>query len=697
MSDHLREVAYSSDGPESSSTISVNLLASAIDMPMIIIDTLSRVRSLNPAAEDLIGRHAVEAIGEDTLSLLADESARPDRALPRALQRCMGSGEVGTATALFRTPCGPSAVRMTIVPTMSDGQVSGAVLIGHHPRGRENVRAELPMELLASTPSGLAEVDDIHGVLGDELARVIDVLNLDLAAIRLLSPAGRPMLVCRGVDPREARELLSIPGPDGMLLYQAVAYVDNIISDEDDTDYQAPGDITSFAAFPLHAYSGAGGCIVFGIRGNGGTIRQYVSILQVLCNQINISLRNHILNFELKKRNTQLRGLYETSKAVSTSLDLNDVLQTIVGISMSLVDAENCFIFEMDHENRKLRILSMMTQWAFDPTLELDLDEGLVGAVASTGQGILAPRADLDPRAKRLEGTPDTPSSMIVVPLIFNDRMLGVMSLEKTPGEPFDRSQYELIELFSAQASMAINNAYMFGDLQRTASTLQMLNVLLTHDVANFNSPIHGYLEMLLREPTLDDRQRRYVRSALVQSGNISELIHDIRQLIAMRNNGKGWKLEPTDLVAVIDEALQDVSANAVYEDIEVAFQPSVDSALVQGNTFLKGLFYNLISNACKYGQSCPVNVGLEACDEGGSWWKVTVEDRGRGIPDEMKERLFRRFDKLDTSHAAEGHGLGLSVVAELVRRFNGQVSVEDRVPCDCRQGSRFTVLLPRC
>ena len=90
------------------------------------------------------------------------------------------------------------------------------------------------------------------------------------------------------------------------------------------------------------------------------------------------------------------------------------------------------------------------------------------------------------------------------------------------------------------------------------------------------------------------------------------------------------------------------------------------------------------------------MNVGLEACDEGARW-KVTVEDRGRGIPDEMKERLFRRFDKLDTSHAAEGHGLGLSVVAELVRRFDGQVSVEDRVPCDCRQGSRFTVLLPRC
>ena len=697
VSDHLRDMACGSDGLDVSSSISVQHLVRAIGAPLVVIDMSSRVTFLNSAAEGLIGRQAEELIGEELRSLLTDESARPDRALSRALQRCLSSGEVCSATAIFRTPYGPSSVRLTVVPSTSNGQATGAVLIGRPSRGGEEAGADLSVELLASAPSGLVDVDDIHAMLCDEMARVIDVLDIDLAVARFLSPAGCPMLVCRGVEPREARELLSITGPDDLLLYQAVAYADSIISDKDhDGGYRAPGNITSFAAFPLHARSGSGGCVVFGLRGDGSTIRQYSHILQILCNQINISLRNYTLNFELKKRNTQLRGLYETSKAMSTSLDLNDVLQTIMGTSMSLVDAENCFIFELDPENKKLRILSMMTQWAFDPTIELDLDEGLVGAVAATGQGILSPRADLDPRSKRLEGTPDAPSSMIVVPLIFNDRMLGVMSLEKTPGTPFDRSQYELIELFSVQASMAINNAYMFGDLKRTASSLQMFNVLLTHDVANFNSPIHGYLEMLLREPTLDQRQHRYVRSALMQSDNISELIADIRQMIAMRNNGSGWKLEPTDLVPMIHEALNDISANAVYEDIGITFQLSVESALVQGNSFLKGLFYNLFSNACKYGNGQPVVISLEECDKRGSWWKVAIEDHGRGIPDEMKDRLFKRFDQLDTSHAAEGHGIGLSVVAELVRRYGGRVRVEDRIAGDHSQGSRFIVLLPR-
>ena len=172
---------------------------------------------------------------------------------------------------------------------------------------------------------------------------------------------------------------------------------------------------------------------------------------------------------------------------MSTSLDLNDVLQTIVGTAMSLVGAENCFIFEMDHERRKLRILSMMTQWSFDPNIELDLNEGLVGAVASTGQASwpCGPIWTPGPSAWR-----ERPHAQL------HDRgaadlqrpRAGVMSLRRCR-ELFDRSQYELIELFSAQASMAINNAYMFGDLQRTASTLQMLNVLLTHDVATSTRP----------------------------------------------------------------------------------------------------------------------------------------------------------------------------------------------------------------
>ena len=198
---------------------------------------------------------------------------------------------------------------------------------------------------------------------------------------------------------------------------------------------------------------------------------------------------------------------------MSTALERDEVLHVIIRTAMELVDADNCLIFELDEGRDKLCVLSMESNYSFDPTLELDVGEGITGKVASTGKGILLDRADLYPLVLPVEGIPYMPSSMIVVPLIFSDKLLGVMSLVKASGTPFDRTQYGLIELFSIQAAVAINNASLFRELKETASSMRLYNVLLTHDIANFNVPIHGFLEMLLKDPKLDDRQRRYVRS----------------------------------------------------------------------------------------------------------------------------------------------------------------------------------------
>ncbi len=131
--------------------------------------------------------------------------------------------------------------------------------------------------------------------------------------------------------------------------------------------------------------------------------------------------------------------------------------------------------------------------------------------------------------------------------------------------------------------------------------------VLLTHDVANFNVPIHGFLEMLLKDPKLDDRQRRYVRSALVQSDNISELISDVRELSLLRSKLGDQPLREVDIIPVIKEAKEDIFSNAVYEDIETTFETQTESANIMADAFLKDLFYNLLSNACKYGGGRPV------------------------------------------------------------------------------------------
>jgi signal transduction histidine kinase len=112
-------------------------------------------------------------------------------------------------------------------------------------------------------------------------------------------------------------------------------------------------------------------------------------------------------------------------------------------------------------------------------------------------------------------------------------------------------------------------------------------------------------------------------------------------------------------------------------------------------NELLYDVFSNLIDNAIKHSQDTPtINVKLEKVNEpAGTFYMVTIEDNGKGVPDELKGHIFDRFHRGETK--AKGKGLGLYLVKTLVESYNGLVWVEDRVPGDHTKGSKFIVMLP--
>ena len=75
------------------------------------------------------------------------------------------------------------------------------------------------------------------------------------------------------------------------------------------------------------------------------------------------------------------------------------------------------------------------------------------------------------------------------------------------------------------------------------------------------------------------------------------------------------------------------------------------------------------------------------------TYYMVSVEDNGPGIPDNLKEKIFNRLQRGET--LARGMGLGLYLVKSLVDSYHGRVWVEDRVAGDHTKGSRFVVMLP--
>ncbi|MCU0861039.1 MAG: GAF domain-containing protein [Methanomassiliicoccales archaeon] len=676
-----------------------DLLAIALDLDGMVITASASVETLTgKAREDIIGRHVSE--------ITVPEPGRPDiidLTLSRAKSGEPSSGEV----RLLSASRGSVRLKWRMQPIRDSlGNVIGTMGFGHEltnpsiadARAREQ---DQNLEVLAETTTDIVEADDMVQAIEKDLDKLIDSLGVDFAVFRLVGKESKPRMVCAGLDFRRGRMLLESHLVGEGPLYRGVQAGTSFISmgvQSDPRIVLEDKEIKSLICLPIRFRGDVYGCGAFGTMDTSVNLQSKLAILQVFCNQLAISMHKVRLKDELALKNMELESLYETSMAVSSSLEMQQVLDSILGKASELVKADAVYLFQIDKNTTNLHLISSVSPYAnVLGGLTIRVGEGITGIVAQTREGMLIERADKDSRSLHVPGTPDDPSSLISVPLKMGDELLGVMTLERVPGVPFNENEFRLIQLFSFQAATAIYNAQMFNRLNEQASSQQMYNILLTHDVANYNVPIHGYLEMLAKDPKLDERQRRFVKSCLAQSENISSLIADVRKLSLLRTMESVRSFEPVDLPKVIAEVLESIRQNILYEDTDVHFHPVTGQALVMGDSFIKDVVYNLISNACKHAGDWPIDVVLREHEEGGtSFWRMDVKDQGGGISEDRKSFLFRRFESVDASSASEGHGIGLSVVSSLCERFGGKIWVEDRERVDGIRGSIFSVTFPR-
>lgn len=538
-------------------------------------------------------------------------------------------------------------------------------------------------------------------ILKEWLDRAIAMLELEVGVFRASGPDGFLEVISTGIDRIDAERAWS-KDAEGVTFLEWSRRERTYFTQDRTLDPILRNVDGLPRALIVHSVDLGNGSFLDAFFGSWRAIPDLGSKVQNLCLSVDQTAsiwRGEQDRQQLIHRNAELRTLYETSQALATSLEQQEVLSLIAKHAAQMVGADICFIFQVDLRARTLACMAVYSiKEQIEPSsLRLKFGEGLSGLVAETGEGLLIKRADMDSRSVLVDGTADDPSSVISIPLKLGGDLLGVMTLEKTPGLPFDEREYHLMEKFALLAVLTFKNAGMYRKMQDLLQSQQMYNILLTHDVANYNVPIHGFLEMLVKDPKLDERQRRYVRSSLTQSENISSLISDVRKLWWLRSEDRGTSFRPMDMVPLINEAISNLNGHILFSNVDISLVTEAGEAWVLADMFLKDVFYNVLSNSCKYGEHMPVRVSITSYASGdGDHWRVEVEDQGKGIPDDRKEKLFLRFDQIDGDTAAEGHGLGLSVVMAFTTHYGGKVWAENRVAGDWSQGTRFVLLLPK-
>ncbi|HEY3272842.1 MAG TPA: PAS domain-containing sensor histidine kinase [Methanocella sp.] len=264
---------------------------------------------------------------------------------------------------------------------------------------------------------------------------------------------------------------------------------------------------------------------------------------------------------------------------------------------------------------------------------------------------------------------------------------------------PVEYSSYPIVENGVIKGSVVTftditERLQVEEEVQEARREAEMYVDLMGHDINNMNQIGIGYLEEALESLEISDDDRFLLTKPLQALYNSSQLIDNVRKLQAIKEGG--IKLKPIDTSEVLDEIIARFS-HVPGRDVKIGYRAPA-GCKVMANDLLKDVFSNIVGNAIKHSEgTLTVDIGLERIELSGGrkCCRVTIDDNGPGIPDEIKGRLFARFQRGMTK--ASGKGLGLYLVRTLVESYHGCVRVEDRVAGDHTKGARFVIELPSC
>jgi signal transduction histidine kinase len=440
-----------------------------------------------------------------------------------------------------------------------------------------------------------------------------------------------------------------------------------------------------------------------------------IVLLQTFADQAVIAIENVRLFKELQARTGELtrsvgelEALGEVGRAISSTLDLETVLATVVSRANELAGSDGGAIYEFDEPARLFRLRATdRFPDEFVGTLRatpLREDEGAVGRAAMARQPVqVADITVADAYSSRIRDVVVRSGyrSLLAVPLVSENEVVGALVVSRRePGE-FPARTVELLRTFAAQSALAIQNARLFREIEDKGRELEVASrhkdeflASMSHELRTPLNAIIGFSEVMLERlfGEVNAKQEEYLGDILSSGRHLLSLINDILDL-AKIEAGR-MELEPAafHLPQAIDNALVLVRERAQRRGITL--EQSVDPRLgeITGDERkIKQVLLNLLSNAVKFTPEGG-RIGVRAALIDGAA-EISVADTGVGIAPEDHEAVFEEFRQVGTDYARkhEGTGLGLALARKFVELHGGKIWVQSQVG----QGATFTFTIP--
>lgn len=393
---------------------------------------------------------------------------------------------------------------------------------------------------------------------------------------------------------------------------------------------------------------------------------------------------------ELSHALDRLKRLQSVTDAALSHLSLSDLLDNLLPRIRDSVACDIVVVWLLDAATNELHPASIVgSSIPLPKDIRLKVGESLGGQAAAERQTKVARHATTQPfihpdmRALGLE-------SLVAVPLLCRDSLLGVLVVGARADIMFAPDQIEFIEVVAQRLANAIENASRYEDARQSIRAKDRFLSIASHELKTPLTGILGWTALLRgeKDPLVQDEALRSIEESARQQ---ARLIEDLLDSARIREGKLLLRPEECDLADVVDRAARTVGPQAHERGVIIEIHHRQRPLLVFGERArLQQVLLNLLTNAIKFtpsGQHVRCTSGVA-----GSTATVTVSDEGSGIDPAFLPHVFNALEQDDRGRAAGGLGLGLHIVATIVKMHGGSITAESE---GRGHGATFRLTLP--
>jgi PAS domain S-box-containing protein len=408
---------------------------------------------------------------------------------------------------------------------------------------------------------------------------------------------------------------------------------------------------------------------------------------------------------QLAERVQQLTILREVDAELAEHLNIEYVMNMALDSAMRLTGADAGFIGLLEGE-KELRLAAVLGDYQQQQKDTRILRQGVVGRVLRTLEAELIPDVSVDP--DYVNHRPAT-RTKIAVPLVSQDRPIGVLNLESSRVNLFTPATFDFVRLLTARIATAIDNAHLYRqsekqvaelkELYEQVSALEQLKTdmirIASHDLRNPLAAVLGYVELMRYEMDSQPENSKlpdYLENLYGSARRIQKIVSDILSLERIEQSAQEADYVPVSMNEMARRVYRENQPQAALAARQMTVSVPDETLHVRADSAqLIEAMSNLVTNAIKYTRDRG-EVSIRLFRAGGVVC-FEVQDNGFGIRESQQAKLFQPFYRARSNETSgiEGTGLGLHLVKNIVERHGGKIYFESVYG----EGSTFGFDLP--